>query len=433
MRTRGIHPSALCAALLAAAPFHADAFRIDYVVDLGIEHDDNVLMSAIDPADSNALRAGFGFVVSEETSTVQANFGGRFEYWNYVDGPQSNAFDTSLAGRLNWFFIPEKLSFTIEDSLEMRPIDRFAPDTVDNRQRVNVLALGPNVQFNWSRSVDGRFELRWIDSRAEEADDLESQRLSAALHAIRILDSTSSLSLSLRGQDVDYKHDLTARDHRRYDGYLSYDRQLARLGFGLVAGYTWADYADGSSISHPLIRARAEWAVSARNSLSLGVAHQLTDSSDSAIAGITAATSVPDRLSTASVSLNSSIYEEDRIELNWTYLHDRLGFTFGPYYERIDFLDATAFDETRRGVLMQLSYRLAPTWDLRTYADVARSDFRDLDLRTEDTRFGFGLHKTWSRHWSSALDYAHYRREANGPFGDSRQNIWYLSVTYRNR
>ena len=433
MRTRRILPSTLSVALLCALPLQVGAFRIDYAADLGLERNDNILMSSTDPEESSAVRAGFGFVVSEETSRIQANFGGRFEYWKYVDGPQSNIFEASLSGRLNWFIVPGTFSFTIEDSLEMRPIDRFAPDTADNRQRVNVLSLGPNIDFDWNRALRGRFELRAIDSRAEEADDLESQRLSAALHAIRQLDGTSSLTLSLRAQDVDFKHDVTSRDHRRYDGYLAYDRQLARLGFGLVAGYTWVDYDDGDSTSHPLFRARAQWEVSPRNSLSLGVAHQLTDAADSALTGITAATTVPDRLSTASIAVNASIYQEDRIELTWAYHHERIGFTLGPYYERVDFLDANAFDETRRGVVTQLSYQLTPTWDLRVYADFARSEFPDLGLRTEDKRAGFGLHKTWSRHWSSALDYAHYRRSEDGPFGDARQNTWYLSVIYRNR
>lgn len=433
MRNHRTSPSLLCAAVLAAAPFHADAARIDYVVDFGIELDDNVLMSPTNPEESSALRTGFGFVVTEETSAVQANFGGRFEYWNFVDGPQeSNAFEASLSGRLNWFIVPETFSFTVEDSLEMRPINRFAPDTVDNRQRVNVLSLGPNVQFDWG-ATRGLFELRWIDSRAEDADELESQRLSAAMHAIRDLDATSSVSLSLRSQDVDYTHDLMARDHRRYDGYLSYQKQLTRLGLGLDAGYSWVDYADGSSASHPLFRARAEWTVSARNVLSLSAARQLTDSTDSAIAGISDATSVPERPSTASIAVNSSIYEEERINLSWDYHDDRLRLTLGPYYENVDFLDADASDETRRGAAMLLAYRLTPTWEVRAHADVARSDFRDLGLRTEDKRYGLGLGKTWSRHWSSSLDYVHYRREADGPLGDSRQNVWRLTLTYSNR
>ncbi|MGJ4804126.1 hypothetical protein [Luteimonas sp. SDU82] len=421
-----------CVAALAAVSLQAQAVRVDYVVDMGLERNDNVLMDPDDPASSSAVRTGFGLVVSEETSTVQANLAGRVEYWDYFEGPQSNALEASLAGRLNWFFVPETLSFTIEDSLEMRPIDRFAPDAPNNRQRVNVLSLGPNLHFNWSQAVRGRAELRWIDSSAEQADEFESERLAASLHAIRALDPTSNLTLSARGQDVDFD-DPAARDYRRYDGYLRYQKDLARTSFALDAGYTWVDYADGTSRSHPMIRGAAEWRLSPRNAFSLGLAHQLTDSSDSALQGIQAAAEVPDRLSSGSAAVNSSIYEDDRVDLTWAYRHERVGFTAGPYYERIDYIDSGAFDETRRGVVLQLSYQLRPTLHMNVFADASRSTFADQDLRTEDKRFGAGLEKTWSRHWSSRLDYLHYRRSDDGLYGDSRQNVWYLTVTYRNR
>ena len=94
MRNRRKGLPAACVAVLAVAPLHAHAVRVDYAVDAGVERNDNVLMSSTDPTESSALRAGVGFVVAEETSTVQANIGGRFDYWNYVDGPQSNAFET---------------------------------------------------------------------------------------------------------------------------------------------------------------------------------------------------------------------------------------------------------------------------------------------------------------------------------------------------
>ena len=64
---------------------------------------------------------------------------------------------------------------------------------------------------------------------------------------------------------------------------------------------------------------------------------------------------------------------------------------------------------------------------------MARSTVTDIDVRTKDERFGFGVSKTWTRHWSSRLDYLHYRRSDDGLYGDSRQNVLYLTVTYRNR
>ena len=420
-------------AMLGIAPLQAQAVRVDYALDAGVERNDNVLMSPTNPASSTAVRAGVGFLVAEDTSTVQAHFGGRFEYWNYVDGPQSNAFETSLSGRLNWFMIPETLSFTIEDSLEMRPVDRFAPDTADNRQRVNVLSLGPNVHFNFSEAFRGRFEMRWIDSNAEVTDDLESERIFAALHAIRELDPTSSLTLSARGQDVDFDNDLVASDYRRYDAFMRYQKELARLGFGIDAGYSWVDFKDGRSSTYPMVRADIHWRVADRHALNLLLAHQLSDSATAALEGLGVATEIPESLVGVSSTINASIYEDNRADLSYSFEAERFSFAVGPYYQRIEYLDSLAFDETRRGVLLEAAYRLAPTWDLRGFVDLSRSSFPDLDRRTEDTRAGLALDKTWARHWSSSLQYSRYQRDGDVLVGDSRQNIWYLTVIYRNR
>lgn len=423
-------PAAL--AILAVVPLQAQAVRVDYAIDVGVEYNDNVLM-ARDPVDSSALRTGIGLVLSEQTSTVQANLGGRLDYWHYLDGPQSSAVEASLAGRVNWFITPEFLSFTVEDNLEMRPIDRFAPDSVDNRQRVNVFSMGPNLHFNWSEAFRGRFEMRWTDASAEEDDEFESQRLGAALHLLRELDPTSSITLSLRGQDVDFDHDLLARDYRRYDSYLRYQKELNRLGFGLDAGYTWVDYADGDSAALPMLRGQARWQLSDRSSLGLSASRQLSDSASAAIDGITEVVSIPDNLTGTAAGIESSVYKESRAELSYTYSGTRFGFSIGPYYERMEYLDADAIDETRRGAIAQASYRMARGWELQGFADVGRVRYPGSGLESDDTRAGIGVQKTWTRHLSSSLLYSHYRREDNGLFGDSRQNIWYLTLTYRNR
>ena len=61
---------AIYLAMLGLAPLQAQAVRVDYTVAAGVERNDNVLMSADDAQSSSAVRAGFGLVVAEDTSTV---------------------------------------------------------------------------------------------------------------------------------------------------------------------------------------------------------------------------------------------------------------------------------------------------------------------------------------------------------------------------
>src|SRR3546814_6090696 len=101
-------------------------------------------------------------------------------------------------------------------------------------------------------------------------------------------------------------------------------------------------------------------------------------------------------------------------------------FRSAPYYRDVDFLDIDASDENRRGAVMLLSYRLAPTWDVGTFVDVARSDFRNPDLPTETKRYGLSVCKTWSPHSTTSLAFVPYQRDMAGPSADSPQDIWQI-------
>src|SRR3546814_17564160 len=103
-----------------------------------------------------------------------------------------------------------------------------------------------------------------------------------------------------------------------------------------------------------------------------------------------------------------------------------------PSCRDVVFLYINASDENRRGAVMLLSYRLAPTWDVGTFVDVALSDFRNPDLRTEDKRYGLSVDKTCSRHWSPARHFVQYRRDMAGPSGDRLPKLWLLTITYRH-
>src|SRR3546814_10397270 len=124
--------------------------------------------------------------------------------------------------------------------------------------------------------------------------------------------------------------------------------------------------------------------------------------------------------------VNSSIYEEERIDLGWTYRNDRIRLTLAPYYRDVDFLDTDASDENRPGAVMLLSNRLAPPWDVCTFVDVARSDFRNPAQRTEDKRYGLSGDETWACNWLTAPDYVHYTRDMDGPSGNHRHNTHLL-------
>lgn len=433
-RKRAILASSLIFAITSLHAPGAHAVRVDYTIDTGFERDDNVLLSDISRNDATSWRAGLGFLLSEDTSTVQAHIDGRLESWKYLDGEYSDTVEGRLSGRVNWFLVPQTFSLTAENSLDLETIDRFAPASPNNRQRVNVFSAGPNLHFNIGRAQRLQLEGRWINSHAEETTAFNSQRTAAVARLVRQLTPTSAFSLSLQAQDVDFDDDLMARDYRRYDAYARFEHALARLTLALDAGTSRIEYDSSESASHPLVRADVNWQATDTSALNLVATHQLSDAASAAIAGIETGNTVPGRLVTGTSLVDASAYEQDSLVLTYAYTGALTGITIGPYYESIDYIDDTSLDEDRRGARFHASRSLTRGWELGLHADLTRTTYRQLDLEQRDRSFGASLGKQWTPNWSTSVRYSRYTRQSEALVGDNiRQNVIYVMLTYQNR
>ena len=197
MHRKTMRASVIAGAILATLPLTAFAARVDYNVDMGVEWNDNVALSTLDPIDQRYLRGGLGFTFTETNSVLQASVDGRIEYRNYEDDIFSDTVDGTLSGRVNWIIIPQRLFFLAENNLSVQPVDALVPDAPGNRQQVNVFSMGPTLLVNFSPSLQGQGELRYVNSDAEVTDEFNSQRVALALRTIKELSPTSRVSLNL--------------------------------------------------------------------------------------------------------------------------------------------------------------------------------------------------------------------------------------------
>ncbi len=434
MHHRSIRMSALAAAMLAALPGTAWAIRVDYTLDAGIERNNNVALTAENPIEERIWRTGLGFVVSEDTSTVQAALDGRIDYRDYPDNVFSDSVDSTFNGRVNWNVLPERLSLVFEDNLQMEPVDALVPDAPANRQRVNVLSLGPNAYFRWSPTLQAQAELRYIDTNAEVTDEFNSGRVSAAFRVAREFSPTDRLSFNAQAQRVDFDHDDLARDHNRYDLFARYTRLLAHFDLGVDLGYSRIDYRGAENTSEPLARVDIGWNATSRSRLALHAASQFLDTATDALSGVgTLAETVPENIITGTTVINASPYRTRRLELAYTYAGARTNLSVAPRRERRDYLDADEFDQDLEGVDATVSWLARPHVQLGLAASHERNEFyrTGRDFRTR--RFAASVQYTWNRNWSMGFEVSRYQRRTNEPGLNVSQNVAYLNITYRNR
>ena len=419
--------------LFAVAATPAAAAQLDYTWDGGFEKNDNLALTSDDTIDRTIFRTGLGFAFLEDTSSIQANLDGRIDYRDYRDSHLHNRTEGAFEGRFNWSALPQRLDFTLEDSLSIAPVDTLAPDTPDNRQQVNVVSIGPTLHFRIGDALRGQAELRYIDSDAEVTEQFNSGRTALALRAIKDLSPTNLLSFNLQGQRVRFDHPDLARDYDLEEGYLHYASKLRIFDLALDAGYTRLRYRDGDSASEPMLRGSARWRPSPSSQFDLQASRYLSDSASAALADLTPGQTVPDTTIIGNGQITASAYRGREVSLGYGFngLLTRLSLT--GYREKRDYLDAGGQDETDTGLRGSATRRLSETLTLDAYLTYNTTDYQGTP-RTDKTRYGgVGLERQWTRHWSTRLQYARYQRSSNIAGQDVSQNILYLSVVFRNR
>ncbi|MGH8025398.1 MAG: outer membrane beta-barrel protein [Pseudoxanthomonas sp.] len=433
MHPKYLRASVIAATSLACAPGTAWAARVDYNLDLGMEWNDNVTLAPSDPIDQRYLRAGLGFLVTENNSAVQAHMDGRVEYRDYEDDIFTDTADGTLSGSLNWIAIPQRLFFLVEDNLSIQPVDALVPDAPGNRQQVNVFSAGPTLMFNWSPTLQGQAELRYVNSDAEVTDEFNSQRLALALRTIKELTPTSRVSLNVQGQRVDFEDDIVARDYDRYDLFGRYSRTLAQFELGTDLGYSRIEYRQGETRSEPLFRFDATWSPNERHSLAVLGSSQFSDTAIDALSSIQADATLPQNVLTGDAVVNASPYEVRNLELEYTFTNTRLDFMVAPYVQKRNYVDSDEFDQNNHGLRADLHWRLRRSLTLGLYGTYENLEYTQLNREDETTRVGATLRYHWARHWSAGLEWERYKRDSDAVGQSVSQNLVYLSISYSNR
>ena len=419
-----------------ALPAAASAIQLDYLVELGLEHNDNVNLSEDDPASENILEPMLGFNVKQDGSTIQARADGVLQYRDYLGGEFSNEFRGQLASHLNWTMVPERLNLTVEDFLGVQPINQLEPNAPSNQQQTNVFAIGPTLGFRIGPTVRGQAELRYIDSYAEKTKEFNSQRLNGALRAIKDLSATSTLSANLVDERIDFTERDAGPDYSRYSLFGRYTRNWTRIDLIADFGYSWLSYTGGlvDDRNDPLGRATVAWRVSERSTLTADAAYQFSDAA-SGMLDTVIGTEIPTSITTGDATTTSQAYLERRLGLGYTYRGERVNFGVSPFYRKLDYANTNtvgdiALDQTGKGAFANVSYLLRPlvTIGLTATGQNLRYDL----LAREDKTWTIAafLRQQWTRNWSWRAEISHYKRDSNTPGQSSDQNIVYFGITY---
>lgn len=425
--------AALCLALLTALPQVAGAFDVDYEAGLGIKRSNNINLSENDPISDTVVTPQLRFEADLDGPRVQLAARGDAQYLHYA----SNTFDDELrgtfAGKLNVVVLPDRMDFVFQDYLSRQPVDELAPLTPTNEQQANVFVAGPSVHARFSPTTRGQLDLRYTNSYAEDTKTFNGDRFDVATRLVHELSATRTVSANLEATKAEFDGAGASSDYDAYDGYVGYRIYRKDIDANIELGYSQLDPRNSdSSTSSALVRTTLDWRISPRGLLSTTVRHQLTDATQALITP----TLDLDRRSFSDfryldVSVRPNPYRERLLRVRYQFTGERLTANLVPYYRRIRYLDGLVEDEDRRGLLLDMEYRLRPRLSLSLLAAREDREYVDIDRKDEDLGISVGLVNRFTRHWTGRVELQRRERDSTATGRSYGANAVIVSLSYR--
>lgn len=418
----------------ATVPGPARADQLNYTFYGGVEHSDNIALTAQDPIRENVLIPGMSFSYLQQGADLQANIAGNVEYRDYLSRQFSDQTQVQLASQANWTIVPARLDLGMQDYAGVQPIDRLASNGPDNLQQTNVFTFGPALHFLLGDSTRGQASLHYINSYAQKTKDFNSHRIQGSLGIIRDVSPTDQLSLDLELQRVSLTEYAATPDYDRHElvgGYLS---TLSRLQIDLALGWTQLDFkqAGVSTVSGPLERLTLDYRPTERSTLSLSAAREYSDAAQDLL--LQAPTEILETtgrgINVGNTTVDAQVYLERRLRLAYTFESERLTLTLAPLYRKLGYVTDPTLDQTTRGAGIDIGYRLNPTLTLSMVAVDERLTYDHLDRRDSTLNYGLDLVEQRTPHWGWRISLLHQRRNSNEPEQNFRENQIYFGVVY---
>jgi hypothetical protein len=427
--------TALSCALVSTLPSSAWALDLDYQVGLRVLQSDNITLVEDDRISETVLSPQLSFTLAHDTPVLQANLSGDIQYLNYSDDTFDNDTRGQFDGQMDWTLLPDRITFMAADTLSRQSVSTFASFNPGNQQQINVFVTGPSFYARFGDTTRGQIDVRYTDSYAEETAGFNNDRYNVAARLRRQLSETDQLLLNVETTKVEFDTLSELYNYERNDAYVTYRSQLSRVELNVDAGYTRLEPQDiGETESSPLLRASANWQVTANSLLSASFRNEFADATQDLVVriGEPGAPGEPPvgNPDDPNLVVIPDTYKQKQLNAAYEYNGQRLRAELAPYYQELRYLRDSTYDADSYGVRFRANYALQAQTNLILIASREVRDFGTLNRKDSDITLGVGLEKRFARHWGGQIQYRRRDRDSTLAGQDYVENMVAVSVTY---
>jgi len=367
-----------------------------------------------------------GLTVNYQNMRERADFGvtGHLQYRTYSVDELENETLGDLRATGDFAIVPERFSWSIEESYAQGATDPFVIEGPGNRESVNVLQTGPELTLPFAGRMGVVLASMYSDRRYEISEQLDNKSLRNEATLYRQPSSTTRFSLSLIDSDIDYR-----------SGLSGYEIETVKLGYTkeLASGNVLAElgenrlFLDAAETNGPTYRLEWRRNVTARSRIGLIANQQLTDAGE--LFGLVTGQVAADR--PLGILLTSNPLQVSQVGFDYGFAGERttvtLRVTDGTEEYEID----TDLDNDNVNTTIEFLRRLNMRWNLGLSVSSLQRDFEETSEETHD-----GFWNVWiDRRLSSRflVEFAMGQNERSGTATAPKERLYSFQFFYTPR
>ena len=439
----GLAKATLCVALLSVMPGNSRAFDVEYEAGLAAQHSDNIALRDADPVSDTVISPRLWFSAEQNGGSVKLSAQGSAEYRTYVSGTFNDQVRGRLSGQLLWAVVPQRVDFVVNDYLSVQPINEFEAFSPDNLQQVNVLSAGPTFYARFGPAMRGQLDLRYLDSYAEENEAFNTNQYSGAARLLRDVKPWLTVGAAAEAKDVRFSLPGRISDYTQQDAYVSATIDRRRIDARIDLGYSRLDMDSVAAMgapmsrSYPLGRVSVDFTPNPRSTFGLTVRHQLSDAAQLLLSarevdfGLDRRGRGFNEFRNPDSIVEPNVFRERLVRARYSYNGNRLDVRVSPFTRQMRFVEAGVRSQDRRGLNLDVDYRLKPLTTVSAYATGQRREYLESGREDEDLVTGLGVTHRLTRKWTARADVEHRRRDSSEVGRSYSENAVMVSLSYR--
>lgn len=430
MRVRGGLVCGSAALWLAVSPLASaqePGEQFNWSVKAGAERSDNIGRVATNETNETVGIVGLDLNLVSDRRRLDSNISAALEYREYLDSDFKSEIAGGADAELDFWVIPERFMWAVDDNYGQIAKDRQVADTPANREQVNYFTTGPDIILPLGPRTQLQVSGRWSDTYLEATDE-DNNAVVGNVALARLLSEHATVSLNASMSDTEFDNSELFAGYQTRQLFLRLSLNGARTTLTADGGYVEYEQDNRPDKKNfTMVRVDLSRLIGARSKLRVtgGTAPSSTGETFQRSQSVLGVGEGPEAAQAA-----GDLFRSDDAFVVWTTDWERTSLSVTAAGRRERHEQFELLDREVRSGAVGVSRELSRSLNLEVFGGYLQEERTLTGLTFEDWFGGSQLRWDFAQRFSMNLRLDHFVGSSDDGTRDYTENRVYLGISY---